>query len=176
LKALLKVSDHSIPISKKKLKALLQVNERLTDTNNKSLRYAYSKYKGIIAAIQLYDEIISEGGWPECYQKVTVTEVRQIFVSKSVWHAQYIPCFQDISKHEEMVEWLEGSGGSENDDENVWGFKKVAYHFSDLKEWLEEKKKAKGKGKQKMVKKKKTEEKVSKKKKVDSSKIVKEKK
>ena len=35
---------------------------------------------------------------------------------------------------------------------------------------------AKGKGKQKMVKKKKTEEKVSKKNKVDSSKIVKEKK
>lgn len=147
------------------------MNDRLTDTTNKSLRYAFSKYKAVIAAIQLYDEIISEGGWPENFQKVTVTEIRQIFVSKSVWHAQYIPCFQDISKHEEMVEWLEDSG-SGNNDENVWGFKKAAYHFSDLKEWLEEKKK--GKGKQKVVKKKKPEEKVSKKKKVDTTKIVKE--
>jgi hypothetical protein len=150
------------------------VNNQLTDTTNKSLRYAYSKYKAIVAAIQLYDEIISEGRWPEHFQKVTVTEIRQIFVSKSVWHAQYIPCFQDISKHEEMMEWLQDSSSEDDDDENVWGFKKVAYHFSDLKEWLEEKKK--GKGKQKVVKKRKTEEKVSKKKKVDGSKIVKGKK
>ena len=79
------------------------MNYHLTDTTNKSSHYAYSKYKAIIAAIQLYDEIISEDGWPEHYQKVTVTEIWQTFVSKSVWHAQYIPCFQDISKHEEMV-------------------------------------------------------------------------
>ena len=76
------------------------------DTTNRSLHYAYSKYKAVITAIQFYNELISEGGWPECYQKVTVTEIQQLFVSKSVWHAQYIPCFQDISKHEEMVEWL----------------------------------------------------------------------
>ena len=142
------------------------MNDQFTDTTNKSLRYAYSKYKAIIAAIQRYDEIISEGGWPEQYQKVTVTEIRQIFVSKSVWHAQFIPCFQDISKHEELVQWLEDSGSGDN-DENVWGFKKVAYHFSDLKEWLEERKK--GKAKQKLVKQKKAE-KVSKKKSVDTSK------
>jgi len=48
----------------------------------------------------------------------TVTEVWQIFVSKSVWHAQYIPCFQDIANHEAMVEWLEGN----DNDEDVWGF------------------------------------------------------
>lgn len=141
----------------------------MTDTTNKSLRYAYAKYKAIIAAVHLYDEIISEGRWPEGYQKVTVTEIRQIFVSKSVWHAQYVPCFQDISKHEEMVQWLEDSGSGNN--ENAWGFEKTAYHFSDLKEWLEERKKVKQK---EVKKKKKTEEKVLKKK-VDS-KIVKEKK
>jgi hypothetical protein len=58
-----------------------------------------------------------------------------------------------------MVEWLEDSRSG--NEENVWGFEKVAYHFSDLKEWLEERKK--GKGKQKLGKQKKTE-KVSKKK------------
>jgi lambda repressor-like predicted transcriptional regulator len=60
------------------------VNNQLTDTTNKSLRYAYSKYKAIVAAIQCYYEIIPEGRWPEQYQKVTVTEIQQIFVSKSV--------------------------------------------------------------------------------------------
>ena len=150
-----------------KLKALLQVNDHLTDITNKSLCYAYAKYKATIAAIQLYEEIISNGGWPEHYQKVTVMEICHIFVSKSVWHAQYIPCFQDISKHEEMMEWLEDN--ESGNDEDIWGFKKVAYHFSDLKEWLEEKKKDKGKKKQKEGKKKKKEEKVSKKKLVSKS-------
>lgn len=162
--------SNPVPIPKKELKALLQVNDGLTNTNNKSLRYAYSKYKATIAAVQLYDQIVSEGRWPTHYQKVTVTEVRQIFVSKSVWHGQYVPCFQDITNHQEMVEWLEDSG-SESDDEGVWGFKKMIYHFLDLKEWLEQKKKVK----QKEMKKKKTEEKVSKRKKTEN-KVVKTKK
>ena len=69
-----------------------------------------------------------------------------------------------------MVHWSEGIG-SEADDEIVQGEKKTAYNFSDLKEWLEVRKKVKGK--QKVVKNK-TEEKDSKKK-VDSA-IVKGKK
>jgi hypothetical protein len=155
------------------LKALLQVNDSLTDTTNKSLRYAYSKYKATVTAAQLYDQIVLEGRWPECYQKVTVTEVQQIFVSKSVWHAQYVPCFQDIANHKEMVEWLEGNG-SDNSDEDVWGFQKNVYHFSDLKEWLEGQKKVRQKVMKK--KKKKTEEKVTKKKKPVQNKVVKAKK
>ena len=161
-------ADKPMPIPKKELKALLQVNDGLTDTNNKSLRYAYSKYKATITAVQLYNQIISEGRWPGHYQKVTVTEVRQIFVSKSVWHGQYIPCFHDITNHGEMVEWLEDSG-SEN-DEDVWGSKKTVYHFLDLKDWLEQKKRMK-----KKETKKKTEEKVSKTKKAQD-KVVKKKK
>ena len=171
LKALLKVSD-IILISKKQVKTFFQVTDHLTDTTNKSLRYAYAKYKAVLEAIQLYNQLSMEGGWPEEYQKVTVTEIRQIFVSKSVWHVQYIPCFQEISKHEEMVIWLENDG-SENDEE-LWGYKKMIYHFSDLKDWLEERKKGKGKEKQKQKERKKKEENARKKQVVD--KIVKQKK
>jgi hypothetical protein len=46
-----------------------------------------------------------------------------------VWHAQYIPCFQDISKHEEMMIWLEDDGSKNDEDEDLWGYKKSAYHF-----------------------------------------------
>ena len=126
---------------------------------NKSLRYAYSKYKAAITAIKLYDQIVLEGRWPNRYQKVTVTEIRQIFVSKTVWHAQYVPCFQNIADHENMVEWLEGSGSDM--DEEVWGFNKAIYQYSDLKEQLD--KKQKQRQKQKQIKKKK-EDKASKKK------------
>ena len=149
----------SLPIPKKELKALLQIDEGLTDMTNKSLRYAYSKYKAAITAIKLYDQIVLEGRWPNRYQKVTVTEIRQIFVSKTVWHAQYVPCFQNIADHENMVEWLEGSGSDM--DEEVWGFNKAIYQYSNLKEWLD--KKQKQRQKQKQMKKKK-EDKASKKK------------
>jgi len=152
----------AMPISKKELKSLLQISESLTDTANKNLRYAYSKYKATIAAIKIYDQIVLEGRWPDRYQKVTVTEIRQIFVSKTVWHGQYVPCFQHLADHEDMVEWLEGSGSEL--DEEVWGFKKAAYQYSDLKDWLDKKQKQKQKQKQM---KKKTEEKVSKKKKTE---------
>lgn len=141
--------------------------DHLTDTTNKSLRYAYAKYKAVLEAIQLYNKIVTEGGWPEEYQKVTVTEIRQIFVSKSVWHAQYIPCFQDISKHEEMIIWLEDDGSENDNDEDLWGYKKMIYHFSDLREWLEERKKGKGKEKQKQKERKKKGENARKKQVVD---------
>ena len=166
LKALLKVSD-IILISKKQLKTFFQVADHLTDTTNKSLRYAYAKCKAVLEAIQLYNKIVTEGGWPEEYQKVTVTEIRQIFVSKSVWHAQYIPCFQDISKHEEMIIWLEDDGSENDNDEDLWGYKKMIYHFSDLREWLEERKKGKGKEKQKQKERKKKGENARKKQVVD---------
>ena len=141
--------------------------DHLTDTTNKSLRYAYAKYKAVLEAIQLYNKIVTEGGWPEEYQKVTVTEIRQIFVSKSVWHAQYISCFQDISKHEEMIIWLEDDGSENDNDEDLWGYKKMIYHFSDLREWLEERKKGKGKEKQKQKERKKKGENARKKQVVD---------
>ena len=44
-----------------------------------------------------------------------------------------------------MVIWLEDDGSENDNDEDLWGYKKVIYHFSDLKEWLDERKKGKGK-------------------------------
>jgi len=58
-----------------------------------------------------------------------------------------------------MMTWLEDDGSTNDNDEDLWGYKKTAYHFSDLKEWLEERKKEKGKAKQKEKEKKKKEEK-----------------
>ena len=67
------------------------------------------------------------------------------FLSQRLWHAQYVPCFQNIADHENMVEWLGGSGSDM--DEEVWDFKKAIYQYSDLKEWLDKKQKQKQKEK-----------------------------
>jgi hypothetical protein len=151
----------AVPIPKRELKALLDVDETLASSQSKSLRIAYAKYTACLAAIQCYEGIVSEGKWPSKYEHVTITEIRQLFVSKSVWHAQYVPCFQDMTKYGEMLAWLERTTDDEDDDddgaddESVWGKKKPIYHFSDLKEWLEKKKKEvkKEKAKAKVAKK-----------------------
>jgi len=153
-----------VPIPKQELRTLLGINEALADSQSKSLHLAFTKYTACLAAVQLYERTVAEGKWPTKYEKVTVTEIRQLFVSKSVWHAQYVPCFQDITKYGEMLAWLEStpqedSGGEDDivvdgavDDEALWGKKKAIYHFVDLKEWLEKKKKETQKGKAKAKK------------------------
>jgi hypothetical protein len=125
----------------------LKINDNLADSQNKSLHTAYAKYKASNAAVQLYEQMVADGNWPKKYQRVTITEIRQLFISKSVWHAQYVPCFKDITKYEEMLEWLENIT-----DDDVWDQKKIAYHFSDLKEWLDEKQKEKKRAKAKAKK------------------------
>ena len=125
----------------------MKINDNLADSQNKSLHTAYAKYKASNAAVQLYEQMVADGNWPKKYQRVTITEIRQLFISKSVWHAQYVPCFKDITKYEEMLEWLENIT-----DDDVWDQKKIAYHFSDLKEWLDEKQKEKKRAKAKAKK------------------------
>ena len=148
----------AVPIPKQELKALLDVDETLANSQSKSLHVAYAKYMACLAAIQAYEGIIAEGKWPHNYENVTITEIRQLFVSKSVWHAQYVPSFQDITSYGEMLAWLERTSddGEDDDeavdDEGVWGKKKQIYHFADLKEWLEKKKKAAQKEKTKAKK------------------------
>jgi hypothetical protein len=135
----------------------------MTDTHNKCIRYAYSKYKASSSALQLYNKIVADGKWPTQYQRVTITEIRQLFVSKSVWHAQYVPCFQGITQYEDMLAWLEDRDAS--DDESVWGKQKTIFQFCDLKEWLENKKKENKRKLRDNKGSKKTDEKVTKKKK-----------
>ena len=151
-----------VPIPKQELGTLLRINKTLANCQSKSLRIAFAKYTACLEAVQLYEHIVAEGKWPSQYEKVTVPDIRKLFVSKSVWHAQYVPCFQNITNYGEMLAWLEyaPSDGDSNDhamdvdapnDEAVWGMKKAIYHFVDLKKWLEMKQKeaqrGKGKGK-----------------------------
>ena len=130
---------------KNELKVLLQVDDGVASSQGKSVRIAYAKYKAGNAAVQQYDSIVTGGRWPKQYQTVTVTEIRQLFISKTVWHSLYVPCFQDIMKYEEMVAWLDGTGSDVPDNESLWGYQKATYLCSDLKGWLQDRKKGKGK-------------------------------
>ena len=73
-----------VPIPKQELKTLLGNNEALANFQSKSLRLAFAKYTVCLVAVQLYECTVAEGKWPTKYEKITVTEIRQLFVSKSV--------------------------------------------------------------------------------------------
>jgi hypothetical protein len=64
-----------VPIPKKQLKALLEVDNMIADSTSKSLQVAFSKYKACNAAIQAYDSLISAGDWPVHYERPTFTEI-----------------------------------------------------------------------------------------------------
>jgi hypothetical protein len=130
-----------IPMPRAELKDILEIDDAVATASSKSIRIAYEKYIACNAAVRLYDTVVAEGRWPKQYQRVTVTEIRQLFISKTVWHSLYVPCFQDITKYDDMVAWLEGTGDDVPADKTLWGFEKSTYICSDLKAWLEARKK-----------------------------------
>ena len=92
-----------IPMPRAELKDILEVDDAIATSHSKSICIAYAKHNACNAAIRFYDTVVAEGRWPKQYQGVTVTEIRQLFISKTVWHSLYVPCFQDITKYDDMV-------------------------------------------------------------------------
>jgi hypothetical protein len=143
----LSTSSRLPPIPKEELMELLNIGSHFANRSDKSLAFAYLKYKSYNLAIQELNQLVSSGDYPATYRHATATEVVEIFISKTTWHSSYIPCFSKLANYPLMVEWLEKEDGDEPTDEDVWGYKKSSYSFVDLKAWLELKDK-KGKKKQ----------------------------
>jgi hypothetical protein len=120
-----------MPMPRAELKDILEIDDAVATASSKSIHIADAKYNACNDAVRLYNTIVAEGRWPK--QRVTVTEIRQLFISKTVWHSLYVPCFQDITKYNNMVAWLEETGDDVPDNETLWGFNKQTYLFSDLK-------------------------------------------
>ena len=124
----------------------LGIPSHMADRNDRGLHVAYEKYKAYLEACHVYERKVAEGSWTG--GKLTAADLIQLFVSKSFWHSHYKLLFSKVSKHPDMISWLEGSKDKPS-DEVLWGYKKGTYQFKDLKVYLEqhEKKKGKGKGK-----------------------------
>jgi hypothetical protein len=92
---------------------------------------------------------MKDGSWPEGAKRPTVTEIVELFMSKSYWHKYITAAFHDISHYPLIKEWLEDLDNGPS-DADVWGGVQTSYGFNDLikeKERRQQQNKAKGKGK-----------------------------
>lgn len=121
-------------------------------SNDGGLRPAYQKYKAYLQACKTYEEKIIDKSWVG--NKLTGSDIIQLFISKSYFHSHYKKHFSKISNYPQMVDWLEG-GPNAPADEDIWAEVKGSYNFKDLGAYIEEqekmmkrtKRKGKGKGK-----------------------------
>ncbi|KIL55550.1 hypothetical protein M378DRAFT_90762 [Amanita muscaria Koide BX008] len=144
-------------ISKKELIALLNIPEQLTvATKNADVRLSYAKYKACLNAQETLGLKIKDGTWPSSVKKPTITQIIEIFVSKTSWHKYMTKAFHDISHHAGLKAWLEDEAGGPTDIV-VWGKNQATYTISDLmkekERLLECQQASKGKGKGKAAKK-----------------------
>lgn len=122
----------------------LGIPSHMADRNDRGLHVAYEKYKAYLEACRVYERKVAEGSWTG--GKLTGADLIQLFVSKSFWHSHYKPLFSKVSNHPDMIKWLENEKDRPS-DEVLWGYEKGSYHFKDLKAYLVQNEKKKGKGK-----------------------------
>ena len=122
----------------------LGIPSHMADHNDRGLHVAYEKYKAYLEACRVYERKVAEGSWTG--GKLTGADLIQLFVSKSFWHSHYKPLFSKVSNHPDMIKWLENEKDRPS-DEVLWGYEKGSYHFKDLKAYLVQNEKKKGKGK-----------------------------
>ena len=125
----------------------LGIPTHLADRSDHGLRIAYEKYKAYLEACRVYQEKVVDGSWTG--HKLSGTDLIQLFVSRSFWHSHYKPLFTKVSNHSDMLKWLE-SAEDRLSDEALWGYKKASYQLKDLKAYLEQNEKKKGKGREKV--------------------------
>jgi hypothetical protein len=79
------------------------------------------------------DQLSKQGKWPSAVKKPSLTELVEIFMSKSYWHSYVVKPLGLVAPYPEMAAWLEDVGSS---DYKVWHLQKSEYGFKELKEWL----------------------------------------
>jgi hypothetical protein len=112
----------------------------LADRSDGGLRVAYQKYKAYLQACKTYTEMAANQSWVG--DKLTGTDLIQLFMSKSFFHSHYKKYFSKVSAYPGLVEWLEDSPDAPS-DEDIWGEEKGTYNFKDLAVFFEEHEKKK---------------------------------
>ena len=113
------------------------------NTDKPGLHIVYQRY---IAANEINKQVSKmrqERSW-KCKEVPSRTEVINLFVAKTTWHAFYATRIPAAERHEEMRAWLSQEPDCMGDDE-LWGEEKDKYTMADLEKWLDLKDGVKGK-------------------------------
>jgi hypothetical protein len=98
------------------------------------LRLAYSKYIAYLRAQTEMHRMIHDGTWT--LDPVSADDLVEIFVSKSVYHANYSKLFGKAQEYPQIMSWLRNDNDCSS-SYDVFGVQKSLYTFRDLKAVLE---------------------------------------
>ena len=98
------------------------------------LHLSYSKYLALLATkVQMY-RMMADGTWT--LKSLTTDELIEVFISKSVWHANYSKLFPKVPEYPQIVKWLKGDSDAPSNID-VFGLDKQLYTFKDLRNVLD---------------------------------------
>jgi hypothetical protein len=96
---------------------------------------AYTKYQGYLQAHSDMLRMLSDGSWT--LKRPSSDELVEVFVSKSVWHANYSKLFPKARGFPAVLKWLE-HGHDLPSNMDIFGVEKQSYSFRDLREVLDD--------------------------------------
>jgi hypothetical protein len=114
----------------------LDIPVHFSDCTDRGIQAAFQKWKVVLAAIQRYKSMESDGTW--LLAKQSDTDIVQLCIGKSFWYSHYQNKFKKVANHPMLVKWLNGEDDASSDLE-LWGTEKTSYNFTDLEKWLQEK-------------------------------------
>ena len=123
------------------LMSRLHIPLHLADRTDHGLHFAYEKYKVFLEANQTLASLCASGEWEG--KRPVVTDLIEIFQSKSMWHAHHAKAFSKVGNYPEMVSWLNREKNALS-DMALWGFEKASYNFKDLFTFIKDKEKEGG--------------------------------
>jgi hypothetical protein len=132
---------------KRDLMNRLDIPLALAERTDGSLHTGYQKYKAFLQASETLARLWTAGEWAG--KRPSVTDLIEIFQSKSMWHAHHAKAFSKVADYPEMVLWLEKDKDAPSNI-GIWGYEKAVYNFKDLFAYIESKGKLGQKGKGKM--------------------------
>jgi len=83
----------------------LNIPLNLANRTDGSLHFAYQKYKAFLEANSTLASLCASGEWEG--KRPSVTDLIELFQSKSMWHAHHAKAFAWVVDYPEMVSWLE---------------------------------------------------------------------
>jgi hypothetical protein len=123
-------------VTSSEIMAALDIPVHFADRTDRGIQAAFQKWKVVLAAMQRYNSMESDGTW--LLAKQSDTDIIQLCIGKSFWYSHYQKKFKKVASYPMLVKWLDGEDDASSNLE-LWGVEKSSYNFTDLEKWLQDK-------------------------------------
>jgi hypothetical protein len=114
----------------------LQIPSELCCTGTSlTLQQHYTCYLIYLKALTTLKKMQKDGTWPKGLRILSASDVRLLFISKSLWHDSWSKTFPHLKDYLEMKKWLADDEEC-LDDIDLWDSNLKLYHFPELILWL----------------------------------------